>query len=86
MPTLAGCDLKSRFVVSEAKGLLADAAAAAVALQYYDKTYRFGLENNTSPDIRMLRFEHADFPRIAFECLHQAGILVSGKPVPLTVE
>ncbi len=62
------------------------AAAAAVALQYYDKTYRFGLENNTSPDIRMLRFEHADFPKIALECLHQANLLVSGKPVPLTVE
>lgn len=55
------------------------AAAAAVALHYYDKTYRFGLENNSSPDIRMLRFEHGDIPAIARECLRQAGL-----PAPAT--
>ena len=50
------------------------AAAAAIALRYYDKTYHYGLENNTSPDIRMLSFGHGDIKRIARECLTQAEI------------
>lgn len=54
------------------------AGAAAVALRYYDKTYRFGLENNVSPVIRMLRFEHADVQVIASACIAQANALAHG--------
>ncbi len=50
------------------------ATAAAVALRYYDKTYRFGLEHNISPDIRMLRFEHSDIQLIARACITQADM------------
>lgn len=49
------------------------AAAAAIALKYYDKTYRFGLEQNTAPDIRMLVFGHGDPDLIARACLETAG-------------
>lgn len=61
------------------------ATAAAVALRYYDKTYRYGLENNNSPDIRMMQFDHADFTAIARECLRQAALPANGKSVPLAV-
>lgn len=54
------------------------AGAAALALRYYDKTYRFGLENNISPVIRMLRFEHADVQVIASACIAQANALAHG--------
>jgi len=50
------------------------AAAAEIALHYYDKTYRYGLENNPSPDIRMLPFEHGDAEKIARECRQLAGV------------
>lgn len=50
------------------------AAAAEIALHYYDKTYRHGLENNPSPDIRMLQFEHGDPMSIAQACLRLAEI------------
>ena len=41
------------------------AVAARVALRYYDKTYQHGLENNISPDIRLLAFEHGSPEKIA---------------------
>jgi tRNA 2-selenouridine synthase len=41
------------------------AAAAEVALRYYDKTYQHGLDTNVSPDIRHLRFEHGRAEEIA---------------------
>ncbi|HNM27739.1 MAG TPA: tRNA 2-selenouridine(34) synthase MnmH, partial [Saprospiraceae bacterium] len=43
--------------------------AAELALEYYDKTYQHGLDNNPSPDIHMLAFEHSDFEKIAACCL-----------------
>jgi tRNA 2-selenouridine synthase len=39
--------------------------AAAIALEYYDKTYQHCLDVNQSPDIRRLEFEHGDPIRIA---------------------
>lgn len=39
--------------------------AARIALEYYDKTYQYGLETNPSPDIRMLEFDHGDPVKIA---------------------
>lgn len=39
--------------------------AARIALEYYDKTYQYGLDTNTSPDIRMLEFDHGDPGKIA---------------------
>lgn len=41
------------------------AAAARIALQYYDKTYLHCLENNPSPDIRRWQFDHGDPEKIA---------------------
>lgn len=41
------------------------AAAARVALRYYDKTYQHGLDNNRSADIRLLTFEHGNPEKIA---------------------
>jgi len=41
------------------------ATAARIALNYYDKTYQHGLDTNTSPHIRVLRFEHGDPAQIA---------------------
>ncbi len=41
------------------------AAAATIALEYYDKTYQHCLDNNVSPDIRKLLFEHGDAVEIA---------------------
>jgi tRNA 2-selenouridine synthase len=40
-------------------------SAAQIALAYYDKTYQHALENNPSPDIRLLRFEHGEPAEIA---------------------
>lgn len=56
------------------------ATAAGVALRYYDKTYRFGLEHNISPDIRMLRFDHAIVETIARACITRADTLVHSTP------
>lgn len=39
--------------------------AARIALEYYDKTYQYGLETNPSPDIRMLEFDHGNPLKIA---------------------
>lgn len=47
-------------------------AAAAIALKYYDKTYRYGLENSTAPEIRMLSFKTGDPVQIAMHCRHLA--------------
>ena len=41
------------------------AAAALIALEYYDKTYQHSLENNSSPDVRRLVFEHGNAEEIA---------------------
>lgn len=43
------------------------AAAAGIALRYYDKTYQHCLDNNPSPDIKMLTFDYGDPERIAAE-------------------
>jgi tRNA 2-selenouridine synthase len=47
-------------------------AAAEIALWYYDKTYQHGLENNPSPVIRLLDFEHSDPHEIAQKCIQLA--------------
>ncbi len=41
------------------------AAAARIALVYYDKTYQHGLDTRPSTDIRQLEFEHGDAREIA---------------------
>lgn len=41
------------------------ATAAGIALEYYDKTYQHGLQNNTSPDIRHVAFDHGNPEMIA---------------------
>lgn len=41
------------------------AAAARIALHYYDKTYQYGLDTNPSPDIRQLKFNHGNSEEIA---------------------
>ena len=41
--------------------------AADVALAYYDKTYQYCLDNNSSPRIVYLDFDHADAEQIAVE-------------------
>ncbi len=41
------------------------AAAASVALVYYDKTYQHGLQSSLSSDIQRLEFEHGDAVEIA---------------------
>lgn len=43
------------------------AAAAGIALRYYDKTYQHCLDNNPSPEIKMLAFDYGDPQRIAAE-------------------
>jgi tRNA 2-selenouridine synthase len=45
------------------------AAAAEIALRYYDKTYQHCLDVSTSPDIWHLPFEHADPVAIAQACI-----------------
>ncbi len=61
------------------------ATAAEVALKYYDKTYQYGLENNSAPEIRMLRFDTGDPDIIARKCVQSADKVPfsSGKSVPL---
>jgi tRNA 2-selenouridine synthase len=39
--------------------------AAEIALAYYDKTYQFGLDNNITPNILRLTYNHADMQAIA---------------------
>jgi tRNA 2-selenouridine synthase len=41
------------------------AAAARIALQYYDKTYSYCLEQSTSPVIHRIAFKFGDPARIA---------------------
>jgi tRNA 2-selenouridine synthase len=41
------------------------ATAAKIALVYYDKTYQYGLENNSAPSIQQLAFEKGDAGEIA---------------------
>lgn len=61
------------------------AAAADTALTYYDKTYRYCLENNTAPEIRMLKFETGDPEKIARACLQLVNdqSWSPANPVPL---
>ncbi len=44
------------------------ATAAEMALAYYDKTYRYELENSQASVIKTLTFEHADPAEIARQC------------------
>ncbi len=46
------------------------AAAARIALVYYDKTYQHGLDTRPSTDIRQLEFEHGDAREIAQVLAH----------------
>jgi tRNA 2-selenouridine synthase len=41
------------------------AAAAEIALVYYDKTYQHSLEQNPTLDVQFLTFDHADMKEIA---------------------
>ena len=36
------------------------ATAAKIALEYYDKTYQYCLENNSSPEIQYLKMDTGD--------------------------
>lgn len=47
--------------------------AARIALEYYDKTYQYGLDTNPSPDIRMLEFDHGDPKKIAEELIRNGS-------------
>ncbi|MCS6928731.1 MAG: tRNA 2-selenouridine(34) synthase MnmH [Saprospiraceae bacterium] len=48
------------------------ATAAKTALEYYDKTYLFELENSCAPILETLTFAHADPVEIAHRCLQWA--------------
>lgn len=63
---LGGQHLKTAL---EALGAGDYATAARIALHYYDKTYQHGLDNNPSPDIRILEFSHGHAAEIARELL-----------------
>ena len=63
------------------------ATAAEIALKYYDKTYLYGLENNTAPEVRAMPFDTGAPEFIARQCLlaaDEAGYS-GGKPVPLNL-
>ncbi|MBK9336976.1 MAG: tRNA 2-selenouridine(34) synthase MnmH [Lewinellaceae bacterium] len=49
------------------------AAAAEIALNYYDKTYRYGLETSIASEIKMLEFAYGDADRIARACREMVG-------------
>ncbi|MEQ1747366.1 MAG: tRNA 2-selenouridine(34) synthase MnmH [Saprospiraceae bacterium] len=49
------------------------AAAAEIALHYYDKTYHYGLETSASPEIRTLEFDHGEPGQIARACREAEG-------------
>ena len=42
-------------------------AAAVIALRFYDKTYQYGFENNSTPHKLLMDFDHADTTLIAKE-------------------
>lgn len=44
-------------------------AAAVIALRFYDKTYQYGFENNSTPHKLLLDFDHADTTLIAQEII-----------------
>jgi len=48
------------------------ATAAEIALRYYDKTYRYGLETSTASSVHILEFEYGDPEQIARACLKHA--------------
>ena len=50
------------------------ATAARIALQYYDKTYNYCLEQSTSPIIHRIAFEFGDPERIAQALLEMEGV------------
>ena len=79
---LGGQHLKAAL---EALGQGDPATAASIALKYYDKTYQFGLENNPSPEIRMLNFPTESPEEIALACRQTADMqeATAGNPVPL---
>ncbi|MFN0037270.1 MAG: tRNA 2-selenouridine(34) synthase MnmH [Saprospiraceae bacterium] len=59
---LGGQNLKTALEALERSDF---AAAAQLALAYYDKTYQHGLDTSTSPGIRRLEFGHGDATEIA---------------------
>lgn len=67
---LGGQHLKAALEALEQRDF---AAAAGIALAYYDKTYQHGLDTNPSPDIRRLKFNCSDPEKIALACLEMAG-------------
>ncbi len=79
---LGGQHLKAAL---EALRLGDPATAAAIALKYYDKTYQFGLENNSSPEIKLLNFSTESPEEIALVCRQTADARETsvGNPVPL---
>jgi len=64
---LGGQHLKSAL---EALGAGNYAGAAEIALKYYDKTYRHGLENTSAASVHLLDFETGDPVSIALACLN----------------
>jgi len=59
---LGGLQLKTALEALEQNDF---AAAARIALNYYDKTYQHCLDTNPSPDIRHFAFEHGEPEKIA---------------------
>lgn len=45
-------------------------AAAMIALHFYDKTYQYGFETNTTPNKMVLDYDHADTELIARDIQH----------------
>lgn len=45
------------------------AAAAEIALRYYDKTYQHGLDNTQAAEVHTLPFDHRDPEKMALACL-----------------
>ncbi len=59
---LGGLRLKNALIALEEGNF---AAAATIALEYYDKTYQHGLDTSLSQDIRKLQFDFGDPMQIA---------------------
>ncbi|TNE52728.1 MAG: tRNA 2-selenouridine(34) synthase MnmH [Bacteroidetes bacterium] len=65
---LGGQNLKAALQALDAGDF---STAATLALKYYDKTYRYGLDNNSSPDIRFLKFDTCTMEQIADRCIRE---------------
>lgn len=55
------------------------ADAAEIALNYYDKTYRYGLENTTASAVYMLSYDHGDPRLIAQACREHCLVASKGE-------